>query len=608
MKRRTQVARHSQNNEMTINATLKALSLLILIIVLLMNGQLLAAGPGDDIVMKALTDEMTRSKARLKMDGLDKPFYLDYTIIDHEMMFIEASFGGIKGARKDHRRYLRISVRVGDYTLDNTNFISTDMRSLMGMYHSVPLPVENDYDAIRQALWLATDQAYKDALESLSMKKASMKNANQTERTNSFTQEDKPAIAVLPDVKVEWNETLWQQTCRDLSNLFKKFPKINDSNVLFTVGSGKQYFVSSEGARVIQPASIYLLLVTASTQAVDGMKLNDFVTFYANKLSEMPRTETIHREVESMAQRLTARQDAPVLNSYVGPIIFEGQAAGEFFRQLLGKNLCGVTSPLVEDKRMEQFFAKIESGFRNKMGLRILPPFVNVIADPMTTKYDNQELVGSYPIDDEGIPAQKVHLVDKGVLTGLMLSRTPVKGFNKSNGHGRSAFPEPSSAKISNLFVYVTDNKKQEALKQQLIGLCKQQKREYGILVTSLEQADLPTSDDYNIGRFFGFGNMRESLLSKPVAIYKVHTDGRTEPVRGAEFGEITLSLLKDIVLAPDSYYVHNFTDVTASPFARGGGVTASIVAPAVLLEELEIKNGNSPQPKPPFLPHPYFK
>ena len=208
----------------------------------------------------------------------------------------------------------------------------------------------------------------------------------------------------------------------------------------------------------------------------------------------------------------------------------------------------------------------------------------------------------------EGIPAQKVQLVDKGVLTGLMLSRTPVKGFNKSNGHGRSVFTEPCSARISNLFIYVTDSKKQEALKQQLMALCKQQNREYGLLVTSLEQADLPAGDDYNIGRFFGFGGKGEPLLSKPVGLYKIFTDGHTEPVRGVEFGEITLSLLKDITLATDSYYVHNFMDVTAMPFTHGGGVTASIVAPAVLLEELEIKNANSPQPLPPFLPHPYFK
>ncbi|MEN6321325.1 MAG: metallopeptidase TldD-related protein [Syntrophaceae bacterium] len=599
---------HSHNSELKMKSTLKTLFFLILLIMFLMNGQILAASPGDDIVMKAMTDEMNRSKARLKMDNLNKPYYIDYTIIDQEMMFIEASFGGIKSVDKDHYRYLRISVRVGDYALDNTNFISTDMRS--GMYHSVSLPIENDYDAIRQALWLATDQAYKDALESFSMKKAYMKNTNQTEQTNSFTHEDKPANVILPDVEIEWNESQWQQTCRDLSNLFKKFPQIDNSDVRLTVVFGKQYFVSSEGAQVIQPGSLCDLFVTASTQAVDGMKLNDFVTFYVNTSNELPKTETIYKEIVSMAQRLTSRHNASILNSYVGPVILEGQAAGEFFRQLLGKNLCGVASPQVENKMMEQYFTKTESGFKNKMGLRILPSSVNVVADPLTTKYKNKELTGSYAIDDEGIPAQKVQLVDKGVLTGFMLSRTPVKGFKKSNGHGRSVFTEPCSARISNLFVNVTNSKKQESLKQQLMGLCKQQNREYGLLVTSLEQADLPASEDDNMGRPFGFGSTRESLLSKPVSFYKVFTDGRTEPVRGADFGEVTLSLLKDIILAKDDYYVHNFIDVTATPFMHGvgGGVTASIVAPAVLLEELEIKNMNSPQPKPPLLPHPYFK
>jgi hypothetical protein len=200
--------------------------------------------------------------------------------------------------------------------------------------------------------------------------------------------------------------------------------------------------------------------------------------------------------------------------------------------------------------------------------------------------------------------------VDKGVLTGFMLSRTPVKGFKKSNGHGRSAYIEPCSARISNLFVNVTESKNDESLKRQLISFCKQQNREYGLLVTSLEQEDLPEYDDDNTERPFSFGSMRGLLLSKPVTIYKVFTDGRTEPVRGADFGEITLSLLKDIILAKDKYYVHNFIDVTTVPFMHrdGSGVTASIVAPAVLLEELEIKSMNSSQPKPPFLSHPYFQ
>jgi hypothetical protein len=89
-------------------------------------------------------------------------------------------------------------------------------------------------------------------------------------------------------------------------------------------------------------------------------------------------------------------------------------------------------------------------------------------------------------VDDQGIPAQRVSLVEDGLLTNLLTSRRPSKDRLQSNGHGRG-FPGRETAQISNFIVKVDkDGKSYSDLKQELLKLAKDERLDYAIMIKQL--------------------------------------------------------------------------------------------------------------------------
>jgi len=70
---------------------------------------------------------------------------------------------------------------------------------------------------------------------------------------------------------------------------------------------------------------------------------------------------------------------------------------------------------------------------------RVLPDFLSVVDNPTLTAFSGKEFSGTYSVDDEGVPAQKVALVQDGKLVSYRLGREPIRDFPDSNGHGRAA-------------------------------------------------------------------------------------------------------------------------------------------------------------------------
>src|SRR5687768_2059787 len=157
------------------------------------------------------------------------------------------------------------------------------------------------------------------------------------------------------------------------------------------------------------------------------MDLNHTFIFNAANEARLPSEEQVREAFQQVIDMVLALRAAPLVEPYTGPAILMNRASGVFFLEIFGHRIEGHRQKNVEEG---QTFTKM-------IGQPVLPPFVSVTDDPTLAKFGDEDLRGFYRYDDEAVKAQKVELVSNGKLNTFLLSRSPVGGFNKSNGHGR---------------------------------------------------------------------------------------------------------------------------------------------------------------------------
>lgn len=546
----------------------------ILLLPALFVGQ---SAPPADPVMRAMADELQRSVEELQFRDLEKPYFIQYVIVDQEQYQASATFGALTASDWSRGRALQAQVRVGDYEFDNSEFVGGGVpQASNGVL--VPTVMDNDYDVIRHALWLATDAAYKQSVEQLARKLAFVKNKVREEQIPDFSKEA-AVRAVAPRMNMRLDQAVWEKQLREWSSIFREFPEIAQSNVTLRALMAHKYIVNSEGTRTLQPSLVVSVEVNAGVQATDGMRMSYSVPFNARSFDKLPSAEEIRAGIRTLAGDLTALRSAPVLDDdYSGPVLFTGQASSEMFARVLAPNFSGQRLPLSE--RDTQGSGN-RSELVERMNRPVLPEFFSVFDDPTEQRIGNQELIGYYEIDDQGVPARKVSLVENGVLRNLLMARRPTRDFPQSNGHGRSGVPGRETAQIGNLIIQATEGKSYEELKRNLLEMCRAERLEYGIIVKALD----------------GSGR---GPIGSPVLAYKAYVaDGREELIRGAAAAGLTVRSLRTIEAAGNDLHVANRLS-SAGPM--------SVVAPSVLIEEMEMKRAAGTQQKPAILTHPFFK
>jgi len=571
----------------------------------------LRAQQKEDVLLKALEDEMNRSMEKLQLKDMEKPYYIEYAVEDAETFVIKAVFGAIVESDQDRSRLLRVGLRVGSYDLDNSEFAGG--RSLYSMIGGRPtqLVLEDDYAALRHDMWLATDGAYKQALEQLAAKRSFIKTKVQPEEIPDFSREE--ATKTIASKKLlTFDQKKWEGVLRRLSAIFREFPVIYDSSISLNVRFSHKYFINSEGTVSHQPANLVSLYVRAATQASDGMGLKHFVPSYGTSLEQLPPEKEMAASIRKMAEELTALTSAPVLEKYLGPVLVTGQAAGELFAQVLAPQLSGQRPPLMEQQQMAAMMT--ESKLASRLNRRVLPSFFTVVDDPTQKTYEKHQLIGFYKVDDQGVPARPVTIIERGVLKTLLMSRRPSKEISQSNGHGRAMQIGSPSVQIGNLFVQTTEGKSFAELKQELIDLCLDQGLSYGLLIKKFDNPSI-TGREFSLSSFSMRRGLQQELVTPPILVYKVFVeDGREELVRGVIVAEMSVRMLKDIVAVGKDYYVNN--KLTAGggmmglflSYAFRLGIPTTVIAPSVLFEEVELKKPGGAQQKPVFLKHPFFK
>jgi len=572
-------------------------------------------GEDQDVILKAMKDELDRSMKSLEIKDMERPYYIEYEIIDFYQWSIDSDFGALIKSEKSRHRILKTDLRVGDYTFDNSGYMdrSNMFSSFMGEYSFVTL--EDDYNAIRRSLWLATDQAYKNALKQMAGKKAYLKTQLQDEEIPDFSKEES-VKKIAPIKNLEFDQSKWEKTLKKLSGIFRQFPAIHDAGVEMKVRLLNKYYVNSEGTVFRQPETIATLEAKALALASNGSELKNYVPFYAVSLEKLPGDKELEAGIRKMAEELTALVTAPVLDQYIGPVLFTNQAAAELFTQTLVPHLSGQRPPISNMPQIEQMTTS--SKLVNRLNRKILPREISISDDPLRSEYDHIPLLGSYVIDDQGVAARPVTLVENGILKTLLMSRRPRKEITQSNGHGRAGLMGYPSVQIGNLLITSNKGKSPQQLKDELIQLCKEQNLEFGLIVKVLDNPSITGgTDSFSFIRQARQGDLE---ITAPIIIYRIFAgDGREELVQGISITDFSVGDLKNITAVGKDHYTMKrlmgsaggvmggiFSLFTSS---RQGdiGIPATIVAPSILFEEIEFKKNEGKKEKPPLMSHPFF-
>jgi TldD protein len=548
----------------------------------------------EDEILRAMREELQRAKT-LKAGESDAPYYVEYALDDIDSFQVVASMGGTLGAEHNRARVPRVEVRVGDYSFDNTNFAAAGRSGAADS-----LPVEGDVKAIRRGFWLATDAYYKNAIEVFALKKSALLNVTQQEKLNDFAKAS-PVTRILPLRTMQFKEDQWKSLATSVSSIFKDYPKIVNSQVEIQVNYANSYFINTEGSAFRFPDDLVTFRVRASAQAADGMPVSDGSFILSRSLAALGSETDMRSAAIGVAENVTALIDAPMGESYAGPVLFEGISSAQLFAQLLGPNLTITRRPVGGGRGGARGgFGGQQPGaggeLEGRLGSRVLPEWMDVIDDPTQESYRGRELLGYYPIDMEAVVPNPVTVIAGGTLKNYLLTRQPVRGFEASNGRAR--LPGSSGTKqavYSNLFIQAREKVSEAELKRKLLDMVRQRDKPYGIIIRKL---DFPqTGSTADIRRRPG----TSTLVSPPLLVYQVYPDGRETLVRGLSFIGTSVRSLRDIIAAADQEHVFDY-------IASGGGnyiVGHSVIAPSVLFEDAEFERRESDWPQPPIVPPP---
>jgi TldD protein len=580
-----------------------------------------AAAQDNDQTLRAMRDEMARSKTRLelKIPGTNepvRPYYVEYRLLDLDVKEIVAESGALMTSTHTRNRFMDVEARVGTYKLDSSNFIGEEgFRGFIGSTGSVG--IDRDYDSLRQDLWIATDQAFKEALETFSRKQAYLSSLARQSDIDDYSKAD-PIHVIDPLVTPDWSNRNWDQEARDSSATLRSFPEIYESRVTYYLVYATEYLMTSEGTEIRTNRSFAAVESGMNTLADDGMPLSHLYSAYAPKPGDLPNVDAVRKGLNVAGSELMALRAAQPAQDYTGPVLFEARAAAPLLAQILGPAMNGSRPPISFQPIVEQMMGNLggKSDWSGRLGARVLPASVTLIDDPSAKDFHGTALIGSYAVDDEGVRAQKVDVVDNGTLKELLMSRRPGNDSDKSNGHGRSGFLTDAKPTMSNLFFTSTDAVSPAELKKKFLDECKAEKLAYCVIVREMDNPSLSLlhQEDFSelLASYGGGAGTGDRL---PLLVYKIYPeDGREEVIRGARIIGVSSRSLRNLAGIGNDSFVYNYMQSQIAGFSgtalgafgsAQGGLPASVVAPSLLFEELEVRGARGEPKRLPLMAAP---
>jgi TldD protein len=529
--------------------------------------------------MDAMTAELDRAMISIgkgAQPNQQPPYYMDYDAHDLTRLNIVAQQGAVLSSDENHQRTVDITVRVGDWKVDNTH--GTHRASAL---QSIVLPLTDNRSAIARTLWWGTNTCYGNALQSfLKVKSELAVQAKEEDNSPDFSRQEPVRTEQAPISAPKFDRKVWEQRIRALSAIFRAHPQIISNMVVLTVSTQNNYFVSSEGSRLVYPHQLIRIVVVAGTRADDGMDISLARTFESRTESDIPSQAELERQMKVLAGKLDALRTAPAAEPYNGPALLSGRASAVFFHEVLGHRLEG----------QRQRGSQEGETFTKDVDKPILPAFISVADDPTIAALNGTYLSGYYAYDDEGQPAQKVELVQKGILQRFLMSRMPIANFDVSNGHGRSQIGRMPTGRQGSLIVTSTNMTPEKDLRRLLIDEIKKQNKPYGLYF-----------EDIASGYTLTQRVTPQAFQVIPQLVYRVYADGRPdELVRGVQMVGTPQAALNRILIAGDKQAIFN-----GECGAESGSIPVSAIAPAMLFSDIETQKAPQGKARPPILPSP---
>ncbi|MGH9665747.1 MAG: TldD/PmbA family protein [Bryobacteraceae bacterium] len=531
----------------------------------------------DTALIGILQGELDRNFTILKQKADPPPYFISYTVTDQESDVFAATLGTLESQSHNHVRQLDVSVRTGSRQLDNYHQVNGRRPQFS---NSTLLPLDDVPSAIRQRVWSETDRAYHAAAQRLIQIKANREVRVAEEDSSADFSEEPPAVSVTAPAKLHFASAAWAERLRKLSAEFGNYPGVLKSSVSITAQRTIETLVNTEGTR-LQHGRVYAhISIMAQGKAADGMDLATLDGFDASEPDRLPDDREILDAIDRTGKDLTALLQAPPVDPYVGPAILSGRAAGVFFHEIFGHRVEGHRQ---KDENEGQTFTK-------SVGKPVLPDFLSVVFDPTRKSVGGIDLNGSYTYDDEGVKARPVTVVEDGILKTFLMSRSPIKGFANSNGHGRKQPGYEAVSRQSNLLVESKKTVSDKELRQVLREEIRRQNKPYGLYFTEI-------TGGYTTTQRRGL----QAFTVIPLIVYRVFADGRPdELVRGVSIVGTPLSSFAGILATSNKPEVFN-----GICGAESGGVPVSAVSPAILVRDIEVQRKEKSDDRPPLLPRP---
>ncbi len=575
----------------------------------------------NDHTLQAMRDEMERAKTRLelKIPNIDqpvRPYYVEYRLLDLEIREVVAEYGTLLSSTHTRNRFMDVQARVGSYKLDSSNFVSDEgFRGFIGPTGEVG--IDRDYDSLRQDLWIATDQAFKEAVETYSRKQAYLSSLARQSDIDDLAKAE-PVQLIEPLQTPDWTGRNWDQEAREASATLRAFSEIHESRVTYYLVYATEYLLTSEGTEIRQNRHFAAIEAGMTTHADDGVPLNHFYAVYATRPADLPSVDTVRKGLNVAGTELMAMRAAPPAQDYTGPVLFEARAAASVLAQVLGPAVNGARPPISFSPVMEQMLGNLggKSDWIGRIGARVLPAGVTLVDDPGAKEFKGTPLIGGYAVDDEGVRSQKVTLVESGNFKSELMSRRPGPDSDQSNGHGRAAFLNDAKPTMSNLFLSAAETLSAAELKKKFLDTCRAEKLAYCLVVREMDNPALSLlhQEDWSelLASYGGGAGTGDRL---PLVVYRIYPEtGREEMIRGTRIIGLNSRALRNVAGIGNDSFVFNYVQSQDNGFAGTAlaafgsarlGLPASVVAPSLLFEELEVRGARGEAKRLPLLPPP---
>ncbi|MCD4750166.1 MAG: hypothetical protein K8R59_12415 [Thermoanaerobaculales bacterium] len=560
-----------------------AMHLLVIAAFLTVPIQSIAA---DDVIARAMADELARTSKQLVMPGMEPPYFVSYCIEDEFSAEIIATNGAIVESNQKANRQFFVDVRVGDHKLDNSYFIG-HWRDLFG--RPMTMVEEDDYAGIRHQLWLYTDVAYKKALENLAGKKAYLASHPVTVEIPDFVAAESRVVEDEP-VDLALDLSFRQEQVDQASKALGAFAGLQEWQVILQAEASNKRYLNSEGARFLKTRNRCMLEISATALAADGQRLTNFRRLLTVDPDEILSGDEIVKEAQTVARELLEMAEAPALDEYAGPVLFSECAAAQVITQLFSGQLTPARSPLMQEGWMRQYMP--DAKLVRRVNRRVMPEFMHVTDDPTRELFDGVKLAGHRLVDDEAVASQKIELIRAGRLVNLPMSRRPSKKIRSSNGHASLLDNQWIVPTVSSLFVESDKTKTEAELLTDLRKTAGEFGNEYGLLVKRLDRPEISSRYSWSTEQ-----EASTELMTDPLIMYKVYVDdGRVEPVRGLTPDDITVRSLRDIIAIGDTVKAFN---MLVSTSIQPDAYAVTVVTGSILIEDAGFKAVTSREPLP---------